>query len=472
MDNTLLNYLPKYFYQKAFTSCVMVLVAVSLIFFHRILPLRWILSDLLAIILFFYLSFRFTKHWRYLSVSAYTSKLLRTSLVIRIIWVLFSYVFFQIETGKPFEYQTADAYGYYQEAAWLSGLLTDHKWDVYLAYIGKNYGDMGYPTYLGLIYYLIGDSILIPRIIKAILGAYTCLFIYKLTRNNFGESTGRIAGIMAMLVPNLIYYCGLHVKETEMVFLTVGFVYYADTLIRSGRLTLRHLLLLSLFWASLFFFRTVLAGCLVGSFALATVLTSSRVTTLLNRTVLYILVAIGVLLIANSPVMDNINENLKSSDKNLQSQMRNFSTRADGSNRLASYGSKSIFLPLMLIAPFPTLVYISDQPAAMMMGGAFFTRNVYAFFVLVALIMLYKRRQLREHVLVISVIFSYIFVLASSGFALSERFHLPLIPFLMVMAAHGISQMNQKNTRYFIPYLVVISAIIIGWNWFKLAGRT
>jgi CHASE2 domain-containing sensor protein len=107
-----------------------------------------------------------------------------------------------------------------------------------------------------------------------------------------------------------------------------------------------------------------------------------------------------------------------------------------------------------------------------MLGGAYFTRNVYAFFVLIGIYALYKRKQLREHILLLSVIFSYIFVLASSGFALSERFHLPLVPFLLILAAYGISQMNAKNKKYYVPYLVLICVIVIGWNWFKVAGRS
>ena len=84
---------------------------------------------------------------------------------------------------------------------------------------------------------------------------------------------------------------------------------------------------------------------------------------------------------------------------------------------------------------------------------------------------MYKRRMLRNHILIISFLLSYLVVLASSGFALSGRFHLPVIPFLLVFAGYGITQMNNKNIKYYVPYLIVISLVIIGWNWFKLAGR-
>jgi hypothetical protein len=58
-----------------------------------------------------------------------------------------------------------------------------------------------------------------------------------------------------------------------------------------------------------------------------------------------------------------------------------------------------------------------------------------------------------------------------SGFALSERFHLPAVPFLLILASYGINKFNKSTKRYYITYLLVVSVLIIAWNWFKLAGR-
>ncbi|MBD2700695.1 glycosyltransferase family 39 protein [Spirosoma sp. BT702] len=330
---------------------------------------------------------------------------------------------------------------------------------------------MGYPFYLGMLYYAIGDSVLPPRIIKAFLGAYTCVLAYKIGRNNFGEAVGRLAGIMTMLVPNMIYYCGLHVKETEMVFLSICFTYLADKVIRANKARLWDIFLLILTVTLLFFFRTVLAGCLLGSVAITIVFSSSRISTMNKRVLLVLLLAIGTYVIALTPLADNITEHLEAGTSNLTSQMNSYATRGDGNNKFARYGSRSVFLPLMIMAPFPTFVD-TLQPNAMMMAGAYFTRNVYAFFVIISLWTLYKRKQVRNHLLLLSSNFSYIFVLASSGFALSERFHLPLLPYLLIFAAHGISQMNAKTRKLYLPYLFFTLAVVIGWNWFKLAGRS
>ncbi|WP_394355928.1 hypothetical protein [Spirosoma profusum] len=190
-----------------------------------------------------------------------------------------------------------------------------------------------------------------------------------------------------------------------------------------------------------------------------------------KRVLLVLLLAIGTYVIALTPLADNITEHLEAGTSNLTSQMNSYATRGDGNNKFARYGSRSVFLPLMIMAPFPTFVD-TLQPNAMMMAGAYFTRNVYAFFVIISLWTLYKRKQVRNHLLLLSSNFSYIFVLASSGFALSERFHLPLLPYLLIFAAHGISQMNAKTRKLYLPYLFFTLAVVIGWNWFKLAGRS
>ena len=48
---------------------------------------------------------------------------------------------------------------------------------------------------------------------------------------------------------------------------------------------------------------------------------------------------------------------------------------------------------------------------------------------------------------------------------------LDLVPFLLILAAHGISQFTNKDKRAFSIYMVLLFVALIGWNWFKLAGR-
>lgn len=467
----MLNYLPKYYMSQAIGLFLIIFAAISVLFISNILPLLWVFPVLFEVIAFFYFSAVYTRKWANVSNVLYQKMLFLMAFAIRVAFVFISYFFFDYMTGQPFEFEAGDAVGYHGEGMWVAGLLKDGKFDVYLEYIGKNYSDMGYPLYLGILYSIVGDGVLIPRIIKALLGAFTCVLVYQIASRNFGEGAGRIAGILAMLVPNLVYYCGLHLKETEMVFLVVMFINLADTLLRAQRLNFKNVLLLCLVGASLFFFRTVLAVCLWASLFVAAFFISTRISGTGKKVGIGVLVLMAAGLIFFSSLGDNVQEYLEGGDKNLTKQMYNYANRAGGkSNKLAQYGSKSVFLPLMLLAPFPTLVD-TQQPNAMMMAGAFFTRNVYAFFVFVTLFVMYKRKLWRNHALLLSIVFSYLFVLASSGFAMSERFHLPVVPFLLILASFGITQMNSSNKKYYFPYLLFIAVLVIGWNWFKLAGR-
>ena len=118
-------------------------------------------------------------------------------------------------TGQPFEYGTADAIGYHQSALWVRELLLSGKIQTYFSYIGGGYSDMGYPFSLGIQYVITFGSILVARLVKAALSAYMCLLIYRLAKRNFGEYVGRMAAVFALVMPHFIYYCGLHLKETE-----------------------------------------------------------------------------------------------------------------------------------------------------------------------------------------------------------------------------------------------------------------
>ena len=78
-----------------------------------------------------------------------------------------------------------------------------------------------------------------------------------------------------------------------------------------------------------------------------------------------------------------------------QKNMEFRSTRVGG-NELAKYGTAAVFAPIILAAPFPTFVNVEHQINLMFLSGAFYVRNVYAFFVILALFMLYKNKQYRN----------------------------------------------------------------------------
>ena len=77
----------------------------------------------------------------------------------------------------------------------------------------------------------------------------------------------------------------------------------------------------------------------------------------------------------------------------------------------------------------------------------------------------------RNYVLIYAYTFSYLLIIAFSNFAHSERFHLPALPFLLILTAYGVTLCSNKQKKYYSWYCYGMCAVAIAWNMFKLAGR-
>jgi 4-amino-4-deoxy-L-arabinose transferase-like glycosyltransferase len=370
-------------------------------------------------------------------------------------------------TGQPFEFEAADAAGYHNEAIWMSQVIKDGQWNVFWEYYHDRLSDMGYPLYLAVVYSVFGQAIIIARIIKAILSSITVVLIYKIASRNFGEKTGRMAGVLAFLYPNLIYYCGLHVKETEMVFILSLFMERADFLLRSKKFSYLLLIWVVLLGASLYFFRAVLAYSVFIALALALLFSSRRVLKFKKKMLFIFTTIIIIGLLTSSSILAEAFDfwEARTSNQSLSLEVRT------QTNVFSKYASALIFAPFVFIAPFPTLVDIESQQNHMLLGGAFYVKNILAFFVIIALVSLLKKQAWRKHVLILAFLVTYLSILAMSKYAIVERFHMPALSVHIMLTAYGISQLNRKNVEFFKYYLFIIALFIIGWNWMKLAGR-
>ena len=164
---------------------------------------------------------------------------------------------------------TADAKGYQVEAEWLASQPWANVFNYYFVDFKEGFSDIGYALYLTFLYKIVGPYVLIARIIKALLSSWMCILIYRLSTRMFDERLGRMAGIMCALMPNLIIYCGYHLKETEMLFLITAFLERTDYLLRNRKYNVWTISVPMLLAGSLFFFRTVLGAVAVFAFVSA-----------------------------------------------------------------------------------------------------------------------------------------------------------------------------------------------------------
>ena len=460
----MLNYFPKYFTHRSIALYFIVLAIVSVLFLEQILPFQFMLFGIVTVIVFFYFSNTLSKKWNGYPEKKITKKLFVTALIVRLAYVLFSYWYYIYMTGQPFQYHPVDVLMYDAVAGDLATRGFAHYEG---ALQGMGTSDIGYPIYLGIVYMILGKSILVARLIKALISAFTCVLIYRLAKRNFGERIGRIAGILSMLMPHFIYYCGLHLKETEMVFLTVAFVERADYLLHNKKYNFLNIIIPILLAGSLFFFRTVLGVTVLMAFFLTIVLLSGKIAGWGKRILIGICLITTVGYFLGARIFTEVEETWE--DRH-DSQQRRLELRARR-NEFAQYAGAAIFVPMIFTIPFPTMINIEDQENQQLMNGSNFVKNITAFFTMMGIFLLFYRKKWKDHIFILSFLIGYLAVISVSAFAHSERFHLPSLPFALIIAAYGLSQMDNKMKVYFNTYLAIIFVAIIAWSWFKLAGR-
>lgn len=470
----MLNYFPSYFSKKAIILYFVALITVSLLFFSHALPILWVLFGSVSVVGFFLGSRNLTYKWQTYSPHTFVTKLFWSALIVRIVYVIFSYFFYQWQTGQPFEFAAADALFYHDIGKFGHQLISRGNFNFFQEFDrysgGLAVSDSGYPLYLSFIYYFTGDSIFITHLLKALYSAYTCVLIYRLAGRNFGEAVGRMSAVFAMCLPHFIYYCGLHLKETEMIFLTVWFLERADFLLRSNRYTLQTIFLPLLLASVLFLFRTVLGLTALFAFFSALLLSDIRALRLNKKLLIGFWALLLVLFFFGGKISNEVEELWAKKTDNQETSMEWRSER-EGGNAYAKYAGSAFFAPFIFTIPFPTVVSIPYQENQMLMNGSNFVKNITSFFTILAIILLLWRKKWRPHTLLLTFIGGYLVIITFSAFAQSERFHLPSLPVAIILAAYGVSQMTNRHKPLFLLWIGIIFIAIIAWSWFKLSGR-
>ena len=446
---------------------IVCLSIVSLAFSSFAMDAVWIIMGVLEVSLFFVFSNSLSISWQQLASKNFVKKMFFTALLLRVAWVVFSYFFYLSQTGQPFEFGAADALGYHGDAEWLAGEPWSTAWN-YLFKSRSGYSDSGYCLYLTLAYKLFGPNIMMARLLKAIYGAFTCVLLYRLASRTFNEQCGRMAGIFAMLMPNLIIYCGLHLKETEMLLLIVAFLERADHTLRSRQFNFQNIALTLSLAGSLFLFRTVLGAVAVFAFASGIVFSPERIVSRSRKVVVAVWVAAAVFIFAGGTIWTEVEGYWNDREVNQVAKREEQTSRG---NQWAKYATGTVMAPMVFVLPFSTMVD-TDQQNQMVLHGGNYVRNFMGIFVLIAFFSaLFVKKNWREFSLVGAFVVGYLGVVSLSGFANAERFLLPGLPCLILFWAYGISILNAKNYKFVNYWYVVVVVMEIAWAYFKIGSR-
>lgn len=459
---------------------IITLTLVSFIYSEFSLPWYYMLSGVVAVLVFFLYGDFETKHLAIDKIrkeKIFERRIFFLAFIPRLIWMILIYIIFMNTYGDPFGFENHDTL-FYDDIA---GALADaiDKGD-YIAEIKGNLealdiSDFGFPLYVSVIYWLTGKSIIAVRLLHCLWSSLTVILIYRLTKRNFGDQTARIAAIFCALWFNFWYYCGSHLKEPLMDFLVVLFVEQADQMLRSRKFTAWKILPVFLVGLSLFGFRTPLAIVAIIALVFTIVLSSQRVVSWGKKIIVGIL-AVALIGVSVGNQIEEQSRKLfdiaKSEQQKENMQWR--SERKDGANAFAKYAGASVFAPLIFTIPFPTMTQpYKGQDLQQFLNGGNFVKNIISGFTILAMVMLLLTGKWRDHMLPLALTLGYLLVLTMSNFAQSERFHQPVMHLEMIFAAYGVTlaTTKPKYKRWFMYWCGLMFIAVIIWNWFKLAGR-
>jgi len=489
--NNILTF-PRWVSEKSVICYIALLVLTSLVFSQYMLNWYWILIGIVEITMFWIVGRTISRRWAKIQKeNEFVQRIFWGSFLIRMVYMLIMYFVFMQNYEHAFGFDYADTEFYDTLARGMASSFRSGDFHVMqnvdrLA-PGTDLSDLGYAIYLSFIYYLTGDSIVIARIIKCIWSALTVVIIYRLAQRNFGEEVARMAAIFLMLYSNAWYYCGVHLKETEMVFLSMILVDQTDEMFKSKNFTAWKVLPVVLIAAALFTFRTALGLVAILAILFTAAMSSTRVVSWGKK---IIVGGLAVLLIGVT-MGNSIMEETQALYGRVVGgeQQQNIEWRATGrknSNSLAKYASATVFAPLIFTIPFPTLVETPNQEIQRIHQAGNFTKNIMSGLVIFAMFSLLLSGSWRKHLMPVAFTVGYLIVLTMSTFAQAERFHQPVQGLELMFAAYGIWLIerephvfgrhlpNAKPNRYkrwFAIWVVFMFVAGIAWQWFKLKGR-
>lgn len=448
---------------------LLALLVISVVFRDHAMELEWVLWGIGEVLFFFVFTTIFYPRWKNDKPKVFCHKVFWIALAIRLLYVVFSYYYFYNHAGGPFE-GSGDEVGYYTRSALLSKYIRKGDFGFVFDFLkgySLGFSDHGYLIWLTFIHTIFGRKVWVARIFKALMSAYLCIVVHRLSSRTFGERAGRLAAVMCVFMPLFIQLTGSHIKEMEMIFLSILALERMDYLIRNKKYTLWNILFPILLIGMSFGFRTVIGMCLIFAFLVFVILSPNH---LVNRKGK--IVALSTTLVVFLVFLFTV---IGSEMKIVY--MLNFSGTDYLARKYESLGlkyselSKSKYLfPGAFVLPLSPMVDVAPDHNKMF-HGTIFIKNFLAFFAMLSIVIAIRQKKCRDFSLIGAYELSYLAIVMFTFTSNSERYHQPAVPLILVMAAYAMTHLRRKDLTLFYIYCGLLFVALFAWNWIKLAAR-
>ena len=449
---------------------LLALAVVSLAFPDHALQLKWMLWGIGEMLFFFVGTTVFYPRWKTDDRKRFLLKVFLVAFVIRGLYAFLICYYYYYQTGWAFEYSPGDSLSYHRTAVFLAKCLRGGHLKYISDYLNAytmGYSDQGYMYWLTIIYTIFGPSLLTPRLFKALMSAYLCVVVYKLTERTISERAARLAAVICLFTPILIQICGMHTKEMELIFLSVLALERIDYLIRSKKYTFWNIFFPILLVVLIFGFRTITAMCII--FALLVFILFGPNNLMTKKGKIITLVSMVVLFFAFllTPVGSEMKliYRLKFTDWNYQMGR----AEAEGFKH-AELMNPVYMVPGAFVVPLAPMVEETGDHNKMI-NGSTFVKNYLAFFVMLSLLIVFRQKKWRDFSLIGTYLLSYVTIIILSFANNSERYHEPVMPLFAIMSAYAMTRLRRSDMKLFYVYCALLFVALVGWNWLKLSAR-
>lgn len=449
------------------------------------MELRLATVSSISVLIFFFAGQELTRQGIRQREKTFLRNVFWIGLLVHLAWVFFCYFYYNPDHYGKVYGNGADVEWYVPFAHDIAQWIKDgfpQSWNELCQQHLAKVDDQGYPIWLACIYLITGTwgdfgETLVPMLIKCLVSTYSAILIYRVAQRHYGDVVARMACVFVALNPNMIYWCGCMFKEGELVFLCCAFVNEMDKALNlSEKMTLKSTLPAALIGLTLFLFRGALGLVAFAAVFAQVVFASRRIMSAGKKALAGVLVAIVLAIGLGDSLRQRVHDTMETVQSGQQkTNMEWRANRKDGKgNSFARYASAAVFAPLIFTLPFPTFNEASsEQVLQMMLSGGSYIKNILSFFVILSMFVMLFRSEWRQHVFIIAYTCGYLVCLVLSEFAQSGRFHMPIMPMLMLFAAYGISLVHQRKKWKLWYNLVLIVEVVacLEWNYFKLKGR-
>lgn len=465
----------EYSSKAIFTAFILVLILNSL-YLKYYTPIGLIIL-IIGVTAYFFLSMRlFIVKWMNLDYKIFLKKVFIRSIIIRLVFflimIIYTYIYDQ-GAMQMLELFPSDAWSYRAWGIVVSRNLLNGDLVFVLQSLFRNSADWGFAFYLGIVNKILPQSVIIVKLLNILWGSITVILISKTAYMLYSEKIAKVAGIVMMLIPSLIWFNVQYLKESLMILIVVIIFYNAVLVIKDKFTNIRIITIVSL-TSSLFFFRTVLAVVVLISLTnyIFFNIIYNRRRKVFNTIILILFVGSVFYLGQRTNQLQEVQTGYSEmgGERGLESVILYKIGQIGGLSL-----KKQITIPFILISsfitPYPTFLNIDvRQTSVIVHSQNEITRIIMFYFAILAIPFLIKY-DFKNSSLLLSFVIGYVAILALTGNSFEDRFQLPALPFIIIFIAVGLINSSNRAIKNWNYYLLFVILAVFLWHYFKLFIR-